>query len=87
MVKTFKYRIYPTKKQTRLLNDQLNKCRWLYNQLVEERKISWQKEKKSLSYYTQATKIPKLKKEHPGLNSVYSQVLQNVAVRVDLTYL
>jgi putative transposase len=86
MLRSFKYRIYPTKKQAKLLNDQLNECRWLYNQLVEDRKTSWEKEGKSLNYHAQAVKIPKLKKSRPGLTSVHSQVLQNVAVRVDLAY-
>jgi putative transposase len=86
MLKAFKYRIYPTAKQAKLLNEQLNECRWLYNQLVEDRKTSWEKGRKSLSYHAQAVKIPKLKKERPSLESVHSQVLQNVAVRVDLAY-
>jgi len=86
MLKSFKYRVYPTKKQARLLNDQLEECRWLYNHLLEERKNAWEKEKKSLNYHSQAVSIPKLKKERPGLTSVHSQALQNVAVRVDLAY-
>lgn len=86
MLKSFKYRIYPTRKQAATLNSQLNECRWLYNQLVEDRKTSWEKEGKSLNYHAQAVKIPKLKKERPILESVYSQVLQNVAIRVDLAY-
>jgi putative transposase len=29
MRKTFKYRLYPTKEQRRLLEQQLEECRWL----------------------------------------------------------
>jgi putative transposase len=82
----FKYRIYPTKKQQHLLEIHLEECRWLYNYFLEKRKNSWENEKKSLNYYSQAISIVKLKKERKSLDIVYSQVLQNVAVRVDLAF-
>ncbi|MBU2562867.1 MAG: helix-turn-helix domain-containing protein, partial [Actinobacteria bacterium] len=43
MIKSLKYRLYPAKKQKRLLQAQLNECRWLYNHFLEERKNSWEK--------------------------------------------
>jgi hypothetical protein len=33
-VKTFKYRLFPTKKQGRLLDDMLEECRQLYNHRI-----------------------------------------------------
>ena len=86
MQKSLKYRLFPTKKQQRLLQEQLNECRWLYNHFLEERKISWEKDKKSISYFDQSKSIPSLKKQRPSLNNVYSQVLQNVADRVDKAF-
>ena len=35
MSKIFQYRIFPTKKQVKALNDTLEECRWLYNHLLE----------------------------------------------------
>jgi len=86
MNKTLKYRLYPTKKQQQLLQEQLNECRWLYNRFLEERKTSWEQDKKSIGYFQQCKSIPALKKECPTLNNVYSQVLQNVADRVDKAF-
>lgn len=83
---TYKYRLFPTKKQQTILNSTLEECRWLYNHFLEQRKTSWEKNKKSINYHTQAVSIPKLKKEKPSLKSVHSQVLQNVAVRIDLAF-
>ena len=83
---TYKYRLFPTKKQTTILNKTLEECCWLYNHFLEERKTSWEEKKKSINYYSQAVSIPKLKQERPTLSSVYSQTLQNVAVRVDLAF-
>src|SRR5690242_14298560 len=86
MLKTFEYRIYPTNRQGRVLDSQLEECRWLYNHFVGERKHAWENDKKGLNYHAQAVSIPALKDLRPGLALVHSQVLQNVAVRVDLAY-
>lgn len=82
----FKYRIYPTKKQERIMNQWLDECRWLYNHFLEERKNSWEQEKRSINYHSQAVSIPKLKKERQTLQGIHSQVLQNVAIRIDLAF-
>ncbi len=86
MNKCLKYRLFTTKKQNRLLQEQLNECRWLYNHFLEERKNAWEQEKKGISYFAQSKSIVNLKKERPSLNNVYSQVLQNVADRVDKAF-
>jgi putative transposase len=86
MRKTFQYRINPTKKQETLLLNTLEQCRRLYNHLLEERKRSWEEDKKGLSLYDQEATFPELKKRVPELRDVYSQVLQNVAVRIDLGF-
>jgi putative transposase len=84
MRKMFQYRIYPTKKQVHKLNETLEECRWLYNHLLEKRKESYEQEGISLSLYQQQETFSILKQECPTLKEVHSQVLQNVAVRVDL---
>jgi putative transposase len=86
MRKTFKYRIYPTRKQETLLLNTLEQCRRLYNHLLEERKWSWEEKKRGLSLYDQIKTFPTLKERVPELSGVHSQVLQNVAVRIDLAF-
>ena len=86
MLKTYKYRLIPTKSQETVLERTLKECRWLYNHFLGERKTSWEQDKKSLNYYSQAVTLPKLKADRESLKSIYSQVLQNVAVRVDLAF-
>src|SRR5262244_30388 len=81
--KTFKYRLYPNKQQCRLLEQQLEECRWLYNRLLEERKTAWEQRQESVRLYDQHALLPALKAERPALAGVQSQVLQNVAVRLD----
>lgn len=68
------------------MNMWLDNCRWLYNRFIEERKIEWENNKKSVSYNKQATDLPNLKSQHPEFKKIHSQVLQEVAKRVDLAY-
>src|SRR5450759_527761 len=86
MLKMFQYRLYPTKKQETKLNDTLEECRWLYNHLLEKRKHASEHEGKRLTCYGQQSTYPLLKHERPTLERVHSQVLQNVAVRIDLAF-
>lgn len=84
--KTFKYRLFPSKKQITLLNKTLNECRWLYNHLLEERKSAWEEKKESVSCFDQCNTFKYLKQERQSLKEVHSQILQNVAIRIDLAF-
>ncbi len=86
MRKSFKYRLYPSKKQISIFNQTLNNCRWLYNHLLEQRKNAWEQNKKSISCFEQCNTFKLLKQEKPNLKIVYSQVLQNVAIRIDFAF-
>ncbi|MBI1925464.1 transposase [Candidatus Poribacteria bacterium] len=86
MVKNFKYRIYPKKSQQSRLNQTLEECRWLYNHLLQQRQTEWEEHKQSLSCFGQQRTYKALKQERPTLQTVHSQVLQNVAVRIDLAF-
>src|SRR5216684_7852816 len=86
MHKMFQYRIYPTKKQVQKLNETLGECRWLYNHFLEQRKTTYEQEGQSLSCYHQIDTLGLLKQERATLKQVHSQVLQNVAVRIDLAF-
>lgn len=86
MRKTFKYRIYPTKKQVTDLNKQLELCREVYNQTLEIRKNSWEQEHKLISLYDTNKLLTQWVQKKPELSQVYSQVLQNCQLRVDLAF-
>jgi len=86
MRKTCMYRLYPTPAQASALQGTLNDCRFLYNHLLEERKTAYEERGASLSLYDQQATFGALKIERPSLGGVHSQVLQNVAVRIDLAF-
>lgn len=64
----------------------LEECRMLYNNFVAQRKDGWEQREESFTLYKQLNRLPELKRTYPGLKRVYSQVLQNVGIRVDLAY-
>jgi putative transposase len=64
----------------------LRECRWLYNRLLEERRDTYERTGNGISLYSQINRFPTLKRENPALREVHSQVLQNVAVRIDLAF-
>ena len=76
--KSFQFRLYPTKKQAKALQAQLDECRWLYNELLAQRKLSHEELEISLSKYQQSMFLPLFKEERPALSRIHSQVLQNV---------
>ncbi|MBS0607687.1 MAG: helix-turn-helix domain-containing protein [Verrucomicrobia bacterium] len=84
--KSFKFRLHPTKKQAKLLQETLDECRWLYNQLLEQRILAYDELDISLTKYQQLMFLPELKLERPSLNSVHSQILQDVVVRLDKSF-
>ena len=86
MRKTFKYRIYPNRQQEQIILETLEHCRLLYNRLLGERKDAYEKNKHTLSAYTQINSFPVRKEAIPELKTVHSQVLQDVAKRLDKAF-
>ena len=84
--RTFKYRLYPNKPQTEILEEQLQICRDIHNWLLHYAKSYYKDTGKTISYLTLQNLLPKLKTDRPELLKVHSQVLQNIARRIRLGY-
>ena len=84
-MKTYRYRLYPSAEQEVRLNQQLELCRELYNSFLEQRILAY-KMGKSINYYYQQNQIPELRNIFREYRQIHSQVLQDVARRVDRAY-
>ena len=84
MKRAYKFRMYPNKEQTAILEDTLETCRCLWNTALADRKNTYKETGKGRTYNQQATVLAIEKKQDPRLKSVYSQVSQNVLKRLDL---
>jgi putative transposase len=83
---TYQYRFHLTKGQQRILEQQLEQCRWVYNQTLAARRDAWEQRQETLRLYDTQAMLPNWKAERPSLKLAHSQVLQNVQVRVDLAF-
>ncbi len=86
MMKAFKYRIYPTRRQRDALQFTLDRNRELYNAALEERREAWRMSKISISYNDQSAQLPEIKEIRPEYKEIYSQILQDTLKRVDKAF-
>lgn len=86
MLRTFKYRIYPNKKQKVVIDKTLDLCRTLYNLALEQRIFAYTRQKKNISKFDQYIQLVELKKEFPIFSEVHSQVLRSPLDRLDKAY-
>jgi putative transposase len=84
--KAYQFRLAPTKGQTRLLEQTLEACRWVYNETLAYRKTAWEERQEHIGLYDTNALLPIWKDQRPALKQVYSQVLQDVQTRVHLAF-
>jgi putative transposase len=86
--KTYKFKIYPNKKQAELMSKHFGTTRFIWNYFLNKRKESYLKEKKSLSFYSNCQTLTVLKKAD-GLNwlqEINAQSLQASLKDLDTAY-
>lgn len=85
MLKTYKYRIYPTKEQIDLLAKHFGCVRFIYNWGLSKKIEEYQKNKKTLSYFDLAKQLTLLKKEeeYKWLREVSISALQQSLRHLD----
>jgi len=86
MLKSFQFRIYPTKNQEKQLNSVLLSCCNLYNYFLKQRIETYEKTGKGTTKFKQQKELPSLKKGDPFLQKIYSQISQEVLARLDKAY-
>jgi len=86
MLKSYRYRLFPTKYQFRILNRQLELCRQVYNDTLAYRKNAWEKEQRTVKRFETQDRLPQLKVDRPEFKEVHSLTLQNVVLRVELAF-
>jgi putative transposase len=85
-LKTFKYRLRPTLAQERQLVQVLDVCRHWYNMCIEDRKVAWEYEKRSVSKVDQEKTGIRYRAAFPKAQAVFSQTMQVVCDDVDKAY-
>ena len=80
MIKTFKYRLVPTRKQQAALQTVLDSCRFLYNCSLEQRKMQ------RIGQFAQMRQVTEVRAEFPEFQNVHVHILQNVVKKLDRAF-
>jgi putative transposase len=87
MIRTYKYRLYPTKAQIRQLEFLLLQARFVYNEALNQRITTYQETGESVSYPQQWTHFRDLRREQPDtLGQLNAASLQQLLRRLDKTF-
>ena len=86
MQRTFKYRLYPSRKQRETLAAQLDLCRELYNAALQERIASYKTTRKGVTWLEQQAQLPAIKEVRPEFKSVHAHTLQAVLIRLNRAF-
>ena len=78
----FKYRLYPSNNQIKILENQLELCRQTYNWVLASCKGAYEETGKTLSQFDLNKNLICLKHQRPEITQVHSQVLQNISKRI-----
>jgi putative transposase len=86
VLKSYRYRLYPTKFQVHVLERQLELCRQVYNDTLAYLKNAWEIEHRTVNRFETQDRLPQLKVDHPEYREVHSLTLQNAVLRVELAF-
>jgi putative transposase len=79
MLKALKIRLYPTWKQTQMLNQHFGSCRFVYNKALDFKKTQWETSKIKHSKFDMIKWVTDFRKnpDFPWLQEVKCEVIQN----------
>lgn len=80
-MRSYRFRLYPTPVQAKVLDDTLKTCRHLYNDSLGERSCNW-----DVGYWKQKQLLTLRKPDNKYYKQVNAQVLQDVILRLDKAY-
>jgi len=77
-MKTFVYRLYPSKAQRKLLESTLETCRRFYNDCLSERQAVYELEERTLGKTEQLRRVKTHKEKNSHAENIHSHILQVV---------
>ncbi len=87
VLKSYKYRLYPTVSQKDLLEKHFGTCRFIYNLALETKNYAYTSHRKNLSCFDLINQLPELKNEYIWLKEVDSQCLRAPIIDLDKAFI
>ena len=86
MIRSYRYRIQPNKKQAKTLERIIEMHRWLYNDALDERRYLWRARRVSVNYYHQAMQIKDIRADDDRLMLLNFTSMQQTLRRLDKAF-
>lgn len=86
MIRSFRYRLSPTRAQERVLFKWLDATRELYNAGLQERRDVWKKQRVGITEYDQFRELPAVREARPDIAAVPTVVLRGTLSRLDKSF-
>lgn len=86
ILRSVKYRLYPTAEQAILLDKHIGACRFVYNLALQTKQMAYSSAQVSLTCFDLHKQLPDLKKECEWLKEVNSQSLAGAIANMDTAY-
>jgi putative transposase len=86
MMRSFKYRLHPSRSQERLLDQYRRQCCALYNAALEHRITCYRRQGKSITNYDQNVQLTDLRRSDPAWSIVPVEVHRSALRRLDRAY-
>ena len=67
-IRTYKYRLFPTRRQAEALEQQLGEACRLYNAAIQERRDAWRMSRTRIDFYTQDKQLKEIRAADDDLN-------------------
>jgi len=87
MLKSYKYRLYPTPKQKELLDKHFGARRFIYNLALETKRAAYYPNKVKLSCYDLIRQLTPLKEDAAWLRDISTSCMQQTIVEMDAAYI
>jgi putative transposase len=84
--KAYVYRLYPTREQAALLQQQLDVAREVYNACLEERREAYRMASVTVNYYAQANQLKAIRRDRPDVAGVNVSMLQAICRHAQRAY-
>jgi putative transposase len=86
ILKTYRYKLKPTRAQEQIFAQWLGSCRYVYNLCLEYKQLLYNQYRKSISKNELQKQVKELVKEVEWLQPLHSQTLQDVTDRLEKSY-
>jgi putative transposase len=87
VIRTYKYRVNPTKKQQYLLSALFDQMQTVYNDALNHRRWAWRQSRRSVTYYDQWNRMREERHKYPDeMGMLNATSIQQMLRRVDKAY-